>query len=200
MSDTLIIFMRQPALGRVKRRLAATVGAGEARRVYDALGRRAITRLAAIPRWRTVLAVTPDHADWRAWPRRLRRIDQGTGDLGIRMARALRALAAPRAVLIGSDIPDVTPAAIARAFAALGRARFVFGPALDGGYWLIGWRRGVWPMGALAGARWSSPHALADSHATLPRCCRVALVDRLADLDDAAAYRAWRARRHPREK
>ena len=192
--DTLIIFVRQPALGRVKRRLAAEIGAGAARRVYVALTRRALARLARTRRWRTVLAVTPDGADWRAWPPHLRRVDQGQGDLGVRMARALRALAAPRAVLIGSDIPDVVPAAIARAFAALGRARFVFGPAVDGGYWLIGWRRGAWPLGTLAGVRWSSPHALADSRATIPAGHRVALVDRLADLDDAAAYRAWRLR------
>ena len=192
--DTLIIFVRQPALGRVKRRLGAEIGATAARRVYDALTRRAIVRLAGTRRWRTVLAVTPDRAAWRGWPRRLRRVGQGHGDLGARMARALQTLAAPRAVLIGSDIPDVSPPVIARAFAALGRARFVFGPAVDGGYWLIGWRRGAWPLAALAGVRWSSPHALADSRASLPAGHRVALVDRLADLDDGAAYRAWRDR------
>ncbi len=189
--DTLIIFVRQPALGRVKRRLAADIGMVAARGVYDRLTRRALARLAGSPRWRTVLAVTPDRADWRGWRRRLPRVPQGSGDLGIRMARVLRRLAAPRAVLIGSDIPAVDAPAIARAFAALGRARFVFGPALDGGYWLIGWRRGAWPYGALAGVRWSSPAALADSRATLPRCAAVALVDRLADLDDGPAYRAW---------
>jgi rSAM/selenodomain-associated transferase 1 len=193
--DTLIIFVRQPALGRVKRRLAADLGAVAARAVYDRLTRRAIARLAGSTRWRTVLAVTPDRAEWRGWPRRLRRVPQGHGDLGARMARALRRLATARAVLIGSDIPDVSAPAIARAFAALGRARFVFGPATDGGYWLIGWRRGAWPYGALAAVRWSTAQALADSRATLPRGANVALVDRLADLDDGAAYRAWRARR-----
>jgi glycosyltransferase A (GT-A) superfamily protein (DUF2064 family) len=109
------------------------------------------------------------------------------------MGRALRTLARPRAVLVGSDIPDMTPAAIARAFAALGRARVVFGPAVDGGYWLIGWRRGVWPCGALGAVRWSTRHALADSRASLGHTS-VALVDRLADLDDAAAWRTWLTR------
>jgi rSAM/selenodomain-associated transferase 1 len=188
--DTLIVFVRQPALGRVKRRLAADLGAVAARRVYTALTRRALRRLAGAPAWRTVLAVTPDGARWRGWPRALACCPQGSGDLGRRMGRALRRLAAPRAVLVGSDIPDVTRPAIARAFAALGRARFVFGPATDGGYWLIGWRRGVWPFGALAGVRWSSAHALADSRASLPPGTPVALVDTLADLDDGAAWRA----------
>jgi len=192
--DTLIIFVRQPALGRVKRRLAAEIGAVEARRVYDLVARRMIARLAGGRRWRTVLAVTPDGADWRVWPRRLARVPQGGGDLGQRMGRALRRLARPRAVLIGSDIPSVSRPAIARAFAALGRSRFVFGPAADGGYWLIGWRRGAWPRGALAHVRWSTVHALADSRAGLPASAAVALVDRLADLDDESDYRAWRAR------
>jgi rSAM/selenodomain-associated transferase 1 len=192
--DTLIVFVREPALGRVKRRLAAELGAVAARRVYVALSRAAIARLAGTTRWRTVLAVTPDRAAWRGWPRRLARLPQGHGDLGARMARALRRAARPRAVLIGSDIPDVTQSAITRAFGALGRAHFVFGPATDGGYWLIGWRRGAWPYGALARVRWSSPHALADSCASLPRGQAIALVDRLADLDDGAAWRAWRAR------
>ena len=191
--DTLIIFLRQPALGRVKRRLAGVIGAAAARGVYLALMRRTIARLAGAPRWRTVLAVTPDRADWRGWPRRLPRVGQGGGDLGRRMARALRRLARPRAVLIGSDIPAVDRPAIARAFAALGRSRFVLGPAEDGGYWLIGWRRGAWPAGALGRVRWSTRHALADSRAGLPPGRAVARVDRLADLDDADAYRAWRA-------
>jgi hypothetical protein len=192
-AGTLIIFVRQPALGRVKRRLAAEIGAVEARRVYDLMARRTIRRLAGSPRWRTVLAVTPDRADWRAWPRNVARVPQGRGDLGIRMGGALRRLARPRAVLVGSDIPALSAPAIARAFAALGRSRFVFGPAADGGYWLIGWRRGAWPLGALTRVRWSTAQALADSRASLPTGTRIALVDRLADLDDGAAYRAWRA-------
>jgi rSAM/selenodomain-associated transferase 1 len=185
----LIIFVRQPALGRVKRRLARDLGMVVARRVYDALTRRALARVGRDARWRTVLAVTPDGGRWRAWGG-VPRVPQGHGDLGARMGSALRRLARPRAVLVGSDIPDMTPEAIARAFAALGRARLVFGPATDGGYWLIGWRRGVWPYGALTRVRWSSAHALADSRVGLGRVA-VALVDRLADLDDEAAYRAW---------
>src|SRR5205807_8399460 len=82
--DTLIIFVRQPALGRVKRRLAAAIGAPAARRVYDRLTRQAIARLAGSTRWRTVLAVTPDGAVWRGWPRHIPRAAQGGGDLGVR--------------------------------------------------------------------------------------------------------------------
>jgi glycosyltransferase A (GT-A) superfamily protein (DUF2064 family) len=109
------------------------------------------------------------------------------------MAVALRREARPFAVLVGSDIPDLTPAMIDRAFRAAARAPFVFGPATDGGYWLIGWRRGAWPLPALAHVRWSSSHALADSRASLGRTPHRILDDRLRDLDDGRDYRAYSA-------
>jgi glycosyltransferase A (GT-A) superfamily protein (DUF2064 family) len=62
---------------------------------------------------------------------------QGGGDLGVRLRRLLKTLPPGPVVVIGSDTPSVTPADIARAFHALGAADAVFGPARDGGYWLI---------------------------------------------------------------
>ncbi len=190
-TDTLILFVKEPRLGRVKTRLALGIGASAASAVYRQLTRAACRSLAGDRRWRTVLAVTPDRARSPDWPRGLQHFPQGQGHLGRRMARALRRLARPRAVLVGSDIPGMNAALIARAFAALRTARFVFGPAEDGGYWLIGWRRGAWPLGALERVRWSSKHALADSLASLSRGTPTALLDRLRDLDDSADYEAW---------
>jgi len=188
--DTLILFIKQPRLGTVKTRLARDLGAVTARQVYARLLGSTLQRLARDRRWRTVLAVTPDGARWRDW-RGLPRVEQGTGDLGARMTRALRRLARPRAVLVGSDVPGISAAAVARAFRTLGSTPFVFGPAPDGGYWLVGWRRGAWPRGALQGVRWSTAHALADSLRTLPGAIQV---DALADIDDLADYNAWRQR------
>src|SRR5258706_167732 len=85
--NTLIIFVRQSALGRVKRRLACDIGASAARRVYDALTCRALARLGRDRRWRTVLAVTPAGARWRAWGD-VARGPQGPGALGRRIGRA----------------------------------------------------------------------------------------------------------------
>jgi glycosyltransferase A (GT-A) superfamily protein (DUF2064 family) len=89
-----------------------------------------------------------------------------------------------RAVLIGSDIPGITAADIAAAFRALGRADAVFGPAEDGGYWLVGFgpRR---PPRPFATVRWSTEHALADTLANCRRH-RVLLLRRLRDVDSAA--------------
>ena len=128
----------------------------------------------------------------RHWPRGIARIGQGQGDLGQRMARALgRFLPAP-VVLIGSDIPALGPAELRIALARLRERRFVFGPASDGGYWLVG-LRGHYPVAQLfRGVRWSSEHALADTLANLGPRHKPALAPRLDDIDTGADYLSWR--------
>jgi hypothetical protein len=184
--NLLVIFLKEPRPGRVKRRLARGIGAVPAAWWFRHSAMALIRRTGRDPRWRTVLAVSPD-ADGmasRVWPAGMRRIAQGGGDLGARMARIFRTAPPGRVVIVGADIPDLRPAHIAEAFAMLGRADAVFGPAADGGYWLVGLARGrrAAPAGLFAGVRWSTPHALADSLATL-RGHRVAFAAPLADVD-----------------
>jgi glycosyltransferase A (GT-A) superfamily protein (DUF2064 family) len=98
-------------------------------------------------------------------------------------------------VIVGSDIPELSPRHVAAAFRALGRHEAVLGPAADGGYWLIGLRRRPRiPAGLFQGVRWSSAHALADTRASLPRSSSVALLEVLEDVDDAESHARWRAR------
>ncbi len=112
------------------------------------------------------------------------------------MARVFTLLPPGPAVIIGSDIPDLGPAHIEAAFRALGGAEAVFGPAADGGYWLVGLRRRPRvPRGLFQRVRWSSDQALADTLAGLPRAMSVALLETLADVDDARDYARWLARR-----
>ncbi|TDH58183.1 glycosyltransferase [Dankookia rubra] len=185
--DTLIVFARAPRLGTVKRRLAAGIGAMAALRFYRGQLGRLLRQAGRDRRWRVELAVTPDRIRWpvRASPGLPMR-GQGGGDLGQRMGRALGRHR--RAVLVGCDIPGLGRADVAAAFRALGRADAVFGPAEDGGYWLVGLgpRR---PPALFAGVRWSTEHALAD---TLANCAgrRVALLRRLRDVDTAADLEA----------
>jgi uncharacterized protein len=184
MRPTLILFARTPRLGTVKRRLAEGIGARAALRFYVATLATIARPLARDRRWRTLLATTPKgaRADWgRFVPRSTRRIAQPRGDLGIRMAAAMGRHRV--AVLAGSDIPDISPSDIAAAFRALGRADAVFGPAADGGYWLVGMgpRR---PARPFAGVRWSTCHALADTLANF-RGRRIATLRVLQDIDTA---------------
>ena len=90
-------------------------------------------------------------------------------------------------VIVGSDIPGITPAPLASAFRELGRRDVVFGPAEDGGYWLVGLNWRVRTVGLFAGVRWSTCHALADTVANLDGRS-VVYVARLGDVDDGAAF------------
>lgn len=187
----LVVMLKEPRPGRVKTRLARDIGPVAAAWWFRHQSAALLRRLDD-PRWRLVLAVAPDRAAVasRCWPAHLPRIAQGGGDLGARMARVFRGLPTGPVCVIGGDIPGIGKAHIARAFAALGRHEAVFGPAHDGGYWLVGLRRvGAVPAGFLQGVRWSTRHALADSMATLPGA-RIALTDRLRDVDTAADLRA----------
>ncbi|MCB1368437.1 MAG: TIGR04282 family arsenosugar biosynthesis glycosyltransferase [Rhodobacteraceae bacterium] len=182
---TLIIMVKQPSPGRVKTRLARDIGHIAAAAWYRRQCRALIRRLSRDPRWQVVLAVSPDHQGMvsRVWPAALPRMAQGPGDIGARMARLLAAAPRP-ALLIGSDIPGITQAHIARAIRALGGHDMVFGPAEDGGFWLAGLNRGCRPP-RFDCIRWSGPHALADTLAGLGDR-RIALTETLRDVDCAA--------------
>ncbi len=193
----LVIFLRMPQLGRVKTRLARDIGALAALQFYRITVTRLLHRLGRDRRWHLTLAVTPDHGTLpHGWDRAARLTPQGTGDLGHRMGRIFRTMPPGPVVIVGSDIPAVTPDHIAAAFCALGRSDAVVGPAADGGYWLIGLRRSRRvPAALFAKVRWSSEHALADTLAGLPRGFSVARLATLEDIDDGAAYARWRYRR-----
>jgi rSAM/selenodomain-associated transferase 1 len=189
MKRQLVIFARAPQAGRVKRRLAREIGQTAAVRFYRMILDQQIRRLANDRRWSVWLFVTPDdslgHPAWRGVQRR-RVIGQGPGDLGQRMKRPFEALPPGPVVLVGSDIPAMRPTHVAHAFRLLGRHDLVFGPASDGGFWLVGARRAKpMPRRLFADVRWSTAHALADTLAGLPQRLSIALADTLDDVDDA---------------
>jgi uncharacterized protein len=174
----VVIFARAPRYGAVKTRLARDIGATDTLRFYKRTLDRLVRRLRRDARFEVALAITPDHA-CAGLPRGLALSGQGHGDLGQRMVRALRRAGRRPAMVIGSDVPGIT---------ALGRRPYVLCPARDGGYWLIGARHpSLMRSDALAGVRWSSPHAMQD---TIERLGDVALLDDvLDDVDDGQAYR-----------
>ncbi len=183
----LVVMVKEPHPGRVKTRLGREIGMTRAAWWFRHQTKRLLRRLDD-PRWDLTLAVSPDHEGLqsRIWPAHLPRVAQGRGDLGDRMGRLLRGLPRGPVCIVGGDIPGITPAHIARAFAALGNHEAVLGPAPDGGYWLVGMKRVAPPPATLfQGVRWSSEHTLSDTLDTLPGL-RVALVDTLNDVDEAA--------------
>ena len=184
--------VKDPRPGRVKTRLARDIGKIDATWWYRRQTGQLLRRLRD-PRWDMVLAVSPDDAGLRskAWPADLPRWPQGGGDLGQRMARMLGAAPGP-VCLIGSDIPGVGRHQIRDAFALLGSHNSVFGPARDGGYWLVGLKHpNPLPRGIFQNVRWSTEHALADSMASLPGH-RIGLAATLRDVDTGDDLRMTR--------
>ena len=138
----LVIMAKVPIAGRVKTRLAREIGVVGATMFYRVALRNVIARLAAQPFWRTVVIVDPDTGVMsRMLPVGAVRVGQGRGDLGMRMQRPMRMLPPGPVCLIGTDVPDISVADVRRAFRQLGRAEAVFGPAEDGGFWLVGLKR-----------------------------------------------------------
>jgi glycosyltransferase A (GT-A) superfamily protein (DUF2064 family) len=92
-------------------------------------------------------------------------------------------------VIIGTDVPAIRSHHIEAAFKAVGRYDVVFGPALDGGYWLVGARRSPCTPELFKQVRWSSEHSLTDSLTKLQqKKLKVALLDTLEDIDDGKSY------------
>lgn len=179
--------VKEPRPGRVKTRLGRDIGMIGAAWWFRHQTRSLIRRLRD-PRWQIVLAVSPDREGLtsRIWPADLPRAGQGRGDLGDRMGRMLQGMPNGPVCLIGADIPGITRGHIARAFQALGRSQMVFGPAPDGGYWLVGAQRyAALPRSLFQNVRWSTEHALADTLASAPGC-RVAMLEYLRDVDTVA--------------
>jgi len=200
-ANHVVVFVRAPRVGAVKRRLAASCGSVAAWQFYRRCTARTLAALAWEPRWCCWLAVAPDRFvdEGRFWPAGIQRLPQGSGSLGQRMARVFANLPPGPAVIVGSDIPDLARRHVVAAFGTLSRHQAVFGPAADGGYWLIGLKR--WPAPPLStvvalfrGVRWSSPHALADTRANLPPAWPIAWLDTLADVDSAADLVHWQHR------
>jgi uncharacterized protein len=191
----VIVMVKAPRPGRVKSRLSRQIGSAEALRFYRSTTASVLRRLSRDPRWRLALAVTPDGDRYsRFWPSEVPRLPQGGGGLGPRMVRLLSRSSRHPTVVIGSDIPGITPSHIADALRKVTGQNLVLGPSVDGGYWLIARGAGARPLkrDAFDDVRWSSEHAMADTVAAWAGPVDVA--QQLSDVDTIEDYRRWRAR------
>jgi hypothetical protein len=196
---TLIVFTREPVAGETKTRLIPRLGARKAAALAHAFTLDALAKAQSLRVPIVIAGSAPGDARRASYFRALARrfdaglVDQGEGNLGARMARALAPLCDAGAVLIGTDTPSLPPKLLARNVALLRRTRVVLGPSLDGGYYLIG-VRGPLPD-IFRGIRWGSTQVLAE---TIRRLRRMRIpyalgpswydVDRWSDLMLLAAH------------
>ena len=148
MNNALIIFVKYPEPGQVKTRLTPDLSPGEAAAFHRAIAADIIAAHSDNPDFDTIVFFSPpdrkkDFADWLG-PGAKFEAQEGA-DLGEREHNAFtRVLGAgkgfyyDRAVLIGTDCPSLDNEKIERAFALLDDHDIVLGPAVDGGYYLLG--------------------------------------------------------------
>lgn len=182
----LFIMVKEPRAGRVKTRLGRDLGMTAAAWWFRHQSQKLIRRMSRDPRWQTVLAVAPDieGLSSRVWPANLPRWAQGGGNLGDRMGNIFRAGPTGPIIIIGADIPGITSDLINHAFEKLTDHEAVLGPAPDGGYWLVGLKRGAVPVpqGLFKDVRWSHAETMNDTIKSLGDC-RVGYVASLRDVD-----------------
>ncbi|MES9543555.1 TIGR04282 family arsenosugar biosynthesis glycosyltransferase [Actinomadura sp. NPDC000600] len=183
-SADVVVIAKEPVPGRVKTRLTPAYTPAEAAALAEASLRDTLAAVAAAPAARRILALAGDPGPWL--PDGFIVIAQRGGGLDERLAHAFDdAYAGRPVVLIGMDTPQVTPALLDRARRGLGRRDAVFGPARDGGFWLLGLRR---PSAALLrGVPMSRPDTGAVQLARLRAAgLRIAALPELTDVDTPA--------------
>lgn len=202
MSRCLIVMAKAPVAGFAKSRLAPVLGEAGAAALAERLLVHALQQAAAAGFDTLELCATPDTT--HPLLRRLQAehgallSQQGEGDLGARMHRALdRALRTHRqALLIGSDVPALDAALLRRADAALAQSDAVFVPALDGGYALVGLRRAEASL--FEGVEWSTARVMAQTRERAAAAgLRITELPPVADIDTPADLvhvpAGWRA-------
>lgn len=193
MQDALIIMIKNPVKGKVKTRLAATIGDDAALAVYQKLLEHTRTITDGVQA--DVFVFYSDVIDRNDLftAGKYKKYTQCSGNLGVRMDYAF---SIPfkneykRVVMIGADCYALTNEHINRAFTALDNNDFVIGPADDGGYYLIGMKK--WNRWILENKNWSTHTLLEETKSDiLNRNGTVQLLDTLSDIDtieDAAKF------------
>lgn len=166
MTDTCILFfVKYPQPGKVKTRLGEVIGPETAARLYALFVEDMLRGLDALPSdLRVCYLPQPDTEDGGMRERFAQWLGEGRAyypqrgeHLGERMSDAMEAAFADgyaRVVLMGSDIPDFPPELVHKALLDLDRKDAAIGPAYDGGYYLIGFRRETFFPEVFQGILW----------------------------------------------
>jgi hypothetical protein len=208
--EQLVIFTRYPEPGITKTRLIPVLGPEGAAAVQRQMTEHLLDSVCRLVRTRPLtVEIRFAGGDARLMQKWLGSnflyAAQGDGELDKRMTAALTAAfdaGAKAAVIIGTDIPGITAEIIGRAFDALRQKDAVFGPAADGGYYLVGLRKGAFGRALPAlfsGLPWGTNRVLALSmERTAELTLSVALLDTLEDVDRPEDLAVWERFAGPR--
>ena len=195
LKQALIIFVRNPVLGKVKTRLAATAGEEHTLHVYRQLLQHTHDITAGLSCDKFVF-YAEDIVEEDMWEKSLYQKNQQQGaNLGERMQHAFSVLFEEgygAVVIIGSDCIELTTALIGRAFSTLAGQDMVIGPSADGGYYLLGLTQ--MDSRLFENISWSSNAVLQQTLAAAAELHRKpALLEQLHDVDTEADWNRYLA-------
>jgi rSAM/selenodomain-associated transferase 1 len=185
----VILFVKLPEKGRVKSRLAQRMNEDLVLRLYENMVLDTIDMLTQGRFPFRICFAPPDARDRiREWLGQGYRAFPQTGDdLGDRMENAFEHVFSEGAgdvLLIGSDIPELTPEVMEEAFAALLKNEAVIGPAGDGGYYLIGFKKGTFEPIIFHDMVWSTKTVFRETlDKLLDASLKVHVLPELTDVD-----------------
>ena len=194
--NSLIIFTKTPVAGSVKTRLATSVGDEKAKDIYIKLVNHTLRVATAIPAKRFIFNYPHQQLKEESLnydPEYYEHHIQTGADLGERMSGAIEKVSrhSLKTVLVGSDCSRLMPFHVLKAFDALNKSDIVFGPAEDGGYYLVGMKRHH--AGIFLDMEWSHPEVLKES---IKRChshkLTYRLINQLSDIDEPKDWLAWK--------
>ncbi len=193
----LIMLVKYPEKGKVKSRLAGSIGEKHALALYRSFVED-ILSVHGRGCYQTVIAYDPpgSQAKVEGWlGSEWTLAEQSRGNLGERIENAfLEAFARDHryAVVVASDNPDLPASFIDKAFDAVERDGSAIGPTRDGGFYLLGFRKDRFSKGVLDGIPWSSERACAAALENMrQRGCQTVILDEWYDIDtieDLLAY------------
>ena len=193
-SRLLAVFVKEPVPGKVKTRLGSRIGHERAAELYAAFQHDTLEHQHDVAE-QQVIYYAPDSESSRVHFESLERSLSGTqtlwaqpeADLGGRLEAVFRRgfTTAGHVAVMGSDSPTLPNSIVATAFEQLAEFDAVVGPAMDGGYYLLGLSRPV--HGLFAGIDWSSSRVLLQTLTRLEQAgCTVALLPPWYDVDEIA--------------
>ncbi len=191
-TSCLLIFIKNIEKGKVKTRLAQTLGDEKALQIYQALLNHTREICLPVPVQRHLYySQYIDETD--AWEKTnfIKKV-QSKGNLGKRMQLAFQTAFrdAEKVVIIGSDCASLTSELIVQAFAQLDRFDVVLGPALDGGYYLLGMRQFIPSL--FENIAWSTATVLDETiKKGMTEGHSYFLLPELSDIDYAEDWEQW---------
>jgi uncharacterized protein len=199
MPRKLLIFIKNPQLGHVKTRLAATVGDEKALEFYIKLLNytRQIAEKTDAERTVFYSDFIEKNDNWS--PDFFEKKQQFGHDLGERMANAFREseIRNPKSeiVIIGSDCANLTTEILENAFLSLEKNDFVVGPAFDGGYYLLGMTR--FEPSIFEKIDWSTDQVLPQTLLKMAqKTCSIHILPMLSDIDTEADWNSFAPHLH----